>query len=302
MTSYFKYHICNSISYFSLHIPYFTLHTSYFTLHYSHSTLPIALRTAFFTPHTSHCTLPTPYFILFELFSPYPSSFLLISFLLICYLNFHELFLNIATKEFVCTVRQPGLCVRALYETIAIMLSKKMTRSWSRYNAISTNFLFPSYFILHFPTPRSIFHTCTSSQLISSELFSSHFISSHMSAKFFLAIFMSSERSSNFLISPKLVSTHLGSSARQKAWDTDAFTQKSLYKILCTTKLAQSTSQYNLVLHSLHRVLPSSTLYTRLEETPFTSSHLFVTHFNSSVCQKFLVTNRIPCAHTFYIV
>ena len=129
MTSYFIYHICNSISYFSLHIPYFTLHTSYFTLHYSHSTLPIALRTAFFTPHTSHCTLPTPYFILFELFSPYPSSFLLISFLLICYLNFHELFLNIATKEFVCTVRQPGLCVRALYETIAIMLSKKMTRS-----------------------------------------------------------------------------------------------------------------------------------------------------------------------------
>ena len=129
MTSYFKYHICNSISYFSLHIPYFTLHTSYFTLHYSHSTLPIALRTAFFTPHTSHCTLPTPYFILFELFSPYPSSFLLISFFLICYLNFHELFLNIATKEFVCTVRQPGLCVRALYETIAIMLSKKMTRS-----------------------------------------------------------------------------------------------------------------------------------------------------------------------------
>ena len=44
-------------------------------------------------------------------------------------------------------------------------------------------------------------HTCTSSQLISSELFSSHFMSSHMSAKFFLPMFMSSKRSSTFLIS-----------------------------------------------------------------------------------------------------
>ena len=77
----------------------------------------------------------------------------------------------------------------------------------------------------------------------------------------FLTIFISSEHSSTFLISPKLVSTHPGSSARQKAWDTDAFTRKSLYKILCTTKLAQSTSQYDFVLQSLHKVLPSSTLY-----------------------------------------
>ena len=72
---------------------------------------------------------------------------------------------------------------------------------------------------------------------------------------------MSSERSSTFLISPKLVSIHLGSSARQKAKDTDAFTQKNLYKILCTTKLAQSTSQYYFVLQSLHKILPSTTLY-----------------------------------------
>ena len=161
-----------------------------------------------------------------------------------------------------------------------------MTCARPRCNATpSKHFPHTSHCALH--APHSTLHTCTSSQLISSELVSSNFMSSHLSAKFFLAIFMSSERGSTFLISPKLVSTHLGSSARQKAWDTDAFTQKSLYKILCTTKLAQSTSQYNLVLHSLHRVLPSSTLYTRLEETPFTSSHLFVTHFNSSVCQTF---------------
>ena len=33
--------------------------------------------------------------------------------------------------------------------------------------------------------------------------------------------------------------------------------------LLCTTKLAQSTSQYYFVLHSLHRALPSTTLYYR---------------------------------------
>ena len=31
--------------------------------------------------------------------------------------------------------------------------------------------------------------------------------------------------------------------------------------LLCTTKLAQSTSQYYFVLHSLHKVVPSTTLY-----------------------------------------
>ena len=203
-------------------------------------------------------------------------------------------------QELACAVRQPDPCVRALCEAVAALLSKNMTCARPRCNATpSKHFPHTSHCALH--APHSTLHTCTSSQLISSELVSSHFMSSHLSAKFFLAIFMSSERGSTFLISPKLVSTHLGSSARQKAWDTDAFTQKSLYKILCTTKLAQSTSQYNLVLHSLHRVLPSSTLYTRLEETPFTSSHLFVT-FQFFCMPKILVTNRISCAHTFYIV
>ena len=46
-----------------------------------------------------------------------------------------------------------------------------------------------------------------------------------------------------------------------EAGDTDAFTQKDLDNILCTTKLAQSTSQYFFVLESLHTVLPSTTLY-----------------------------------------
>ena len=107
---------------------------------------------------------------------------------------------------------------------------------------------------------------------------------------------MSSERSSNFLISPELVSTHLGSSARQKAWDTDALytacteyspvvleetkrsciasnlNRKSFVKTtyckhgvvgICQSdsRIAQSTSQYYSVLQSLHKLLPSTTLY-----------------------------------------
>ena len=109
------------------------------------------------------------------------------------------------------------------FETVAL-LSKNMTCARPRRNATpSEHFLHTSHCALH--APHSTLHTCTShstlhlisSHLISSELFSSHFISSRMSANFFLTTFISSEHSSTFLILPKLVSTHLGSSARQKA-------------------------------------------------------------------------------------
>ena len=128
----------------TLHSPHFTLHTSQSTLHTSHSTLHTShstlhtsqstlhtshstLHTALFTPHTSHCTLHTPHFISSELFSPYPSSSLLISSLLICHLSFHESLPSTATKELACAVRQPGPCVRALCEAVAVLLSKNMT-------------------------------------------------------------------------------------------------------------------------------------------------------------------------------
>ena len=166
-------------------------------------------------------------------------------------------------RELACAVRQPGPCVRALCEAVAVLLSKNMACARPRCNATSSkHFPHTSHCTLH--TPRSTLHTCNSSQLISPELFSSQFMPSHTSAKFFLAIFMSSERSSTFLISPELVSTHLGPSARQKAWDTDAFTQKSLSKILCTTKLAQSTSQYYFVLQSVHKHFPVLLCTTKL--------------------------------------
>ena len=115
---------------FTLHTSHSTLHTSQSTLHTSHFSLLSShstLHTALFTPHTSHCTLHTPHFISSELFSPYPSSSLLISSLLICHLSFHESLPSTTTKELACAVRQPGPCVRALCEAVAVLLSKNMT-------------------------------------------------------------------------------------------------------------------------------------------------------------------------------
>ena len=112
-------------SHFTLHSPQSTLHTPHFTLLTSHCFLRtphFTLHTALFRPHTSHCTLHTPHFISSELFSPYPSSFLLI-----CHLSFHESLPSTTTKELACAVRQPGPCVRALCEAVAVLLSKNMT-------------------------------------------------------------------------------------------------------------------------------------------------------------------------------
>ena len=187
-TSHFTLHTSQSTLHtalFALQTSHFTVHTSHFTLHTSHFSLLTVLpshsklHTAFFTPHTSHCTLHTPHFISSELFSPYPSWALLISSLLICHLSFHESRPSTTTKELACAVRQPGPCVRALREAVAMLLSKNMTCARPRCNATWSK---------HFP------HTshCT--------LHTSHLSSSHMSATFFLAIFMSSERSSNFLM------------------------------------------------------------------------------------------------------
>ena len=205
--SHLKLHFALHTSHCFLHTPHFTLHTALFPLHTSHFTLHsphftlltshcflhtphFTLHTALFTPHASHCTLHTPHFISSELFSPYPSSSLLISSHLICHLSFHESLPSTTTKELACAVRQPGPCVCALCEAVAVLLSKNMTCARPRCNATSSkHFPHTSHCTLH--APKSTLHTCTSSQLISSELCSSHSMSSHMSARFFLATFMS---------------------------------------------------------------------------------------------------------------
>ena len=95
-------------------------------------------------------------------------------------------------SELACAVCQPGPCVRALCEPVALLLSKNMTCAGPRCNATpSEHFLHTSHCALH--TPHFTLHTCTSSHrkscelfsphLTSSQLFSSHPISSHMSSK-----------------------------------------------------------------------------------------------------------------------
>ena len=206
--------------------------------------------------------------------------------------------------------RAPARPVRALCEPVARLLHKNMTCARPRCDATpSKHFLHTSRCTLH--TPHFTLHTCASRStlhLISNHVSTSHLISPHLIPslltcyldKFFSTVFISSDHWSTFLIPPKLFSTHLSCSARQKAltltkkslaqnrhWAQRIFPHRSLrhrciyigkplqdtlyYKactkhfpvLLCTTKLAQSKSQYYFVLQSLHKVLPSASLYNK---------------------------------------
>ena len=200
---------------FTLHTPHFTVHTSRFSLLSSHSTLHTShstLHTSLFTPHSSRPTLHTALFTLHT--SPHLSSSHLIpahlfsshlfSYVIDAFMNHFPVLL----RELACAVRQPGLCVRALYEAVAVLLSKNMACARQGCNATSSkHFPHTSLFTPHAP------HFTLALYLNSSHLSSSHLISCLpiCQLKFFLAIFLSSERSSTYLISPKLGSTHLGS-------------------------------------------------------------------------------------------
>ena len=146
--------------------------------------------------------------------------------------------------------------------------------------------LHTSHFTLHTSShlkSRELF----SPHLTSSQLFSSHPISSHMSSKpsssqlfsshptlinlsGLLEVLLNSSqlylharkllRSERSLFHKKPLGAELAFAHR--SLDTDAFTQKSLCKILCATKLAQGTSQYYVVLQSLHTsTSPDTTSY-----------------------------------------
>ena len=150
--------------------------------------------------------------------------------------------------------------------------------------------LHSSHFTLH--TSHLHFALHTSSHLKACELFSPHLSSSHLIPSL-LTCHQSKFNCFHLIRSPinlshllELFSTHLSCSARQQAltvrgkslaqkkhwaqkvflhtntWDTNVFRQKSLSEILCTTKLAQSTSQYYFVVQSLHKARPSTTSCT----------------------------------------
>ena len=102
-------------SHCALRTPHFTLHCTLKTPHFTFPThsLHFSLLTAFFILHTSHCTLHAPHFISSELFSPYPSSSLLISSILLCHLSFHEPLPSTTSKT--CMRRAPARPVRACF-------------------------------------------------------------------------------------------------------------------------------------------------------------------------------------------
>ena len=110
-------------------------------------------------------------------------------------------------------------------------------------------------------TPRPP-HFTLALHLNSSHLSSSHLISCllicRLSSSWLSS--MSSQHSPAFHISSKLVSTHLGSSARPSTTSYHKACAEYFPVLLCTTKLAQSTSQYYFLLQSLHKALPSTTL------------------------------------------
>ena len=91
--------------------------------------------------------------------------------------------------ELACTVRQPGPCVRALCELVALLLSKNMTSARPRCNATSSNKIFTvhtalftlrtSRFTLALHTPHFISSHIIWFLLTSCHLISALFISSH---------------------------------------------------------------------------------------------------------------------------
>ena len=126
-------------------------------------------------------------------------------------------------------MRQPGPCARTLCEAVALLLSKNMTCVRPRCNATpSEDFPHSSHCTLH--TLHFALHTCTSHStlhLTSNHVSSSHLISallisphlfSHVIKVSSSQLFSSHPSTDQtFLISSKLISTHLSCSARRKA-------------------------------------------------------------------------------------
>ena len=235
-------------------------------------------------PHASHCTLHTPRFISSQLFSPYPTSALLISSLLICHLSFHESLPITTTTELACAVRQPRPCVRALCEAVAVLLSRNMTCARPRYNANTFLTLHIALFTPHTP------HFTLALHLNSSHLSSSHLIPClpicqlSSSCLFSCQVLPSTDvyykSLQKLLPSTTLYYKKLGQSTSQYYFVLQslhkAHSSTTLYYkvctnyfpvLLCTTKLAQSTFQYYFVRHSLHKTRSSTTLYYKACKT-----------------------------------
>ena len=177
--------------------------------------------------------------------------------------------------ELACAVRQPGPCVLC-----ANLLRGCCPRTWPVRDPGAMQRQANTFFTLRtalftLRTSHLHFTLHASSHLKSCELFSTHLtsphlISSHMSSRQVLlncfhpirALINLAHLLKVFLNSSQLFCRQESSYCQREVsctknierrkllhtepWDTAAFTQKSLYKILCTTKLAQSTSSTTL--------------------------------------------------------
>ena len=150
-------------------------------------------------------------------------------------------------------MRQPGPCVRALCEAVAMLLSKNMTCARPGRNATKSEHVpHVSHCTLHTP-PRT-----------------SHFT---------LALHQSLQKA------------HPSTTSYYKACTQD------IPLLLCTTKLARSTSQDYFVLQSLHKARPSITLhYIALyykASTKYVPVILCATRLAQSTSQSFFVEGSL---------
>ena len=140
--------------------------------------------------------------------------------------------------------------MRALCEAVAVLPSKNMTCARPRYNANTFLTLHIALFTPHTP------HFTLALHLNSSHLSSSHLIPS-------LPI---CQLSSSWLFSCQVLpSTDVYYKSLHKTRSSTTLYYKACTNyfpvLLCTTKLAQNTSQNYFVLQSLHKAVPSTTLY-----------------------------------------
>ena len=192
-----------------------------------------------------------------------------------------------------------------------------MTCAGPRCNATpNEHCLHTSHCTLH--TPHSTLHTCTSPHLNSSHMSSSHLMSClpicQLSSSSLFSFHLSTAQPSH-LTEASLNSSRLfctSESLRHRCIYTEEVLQNTLYYkacakhfpvLLCTTKLAQSASQYYFV--RLHKIFPTCIkLYT---QQPFTHSNLLqreaFTHnkllHTASVCTQQSLTETFSLSNLF---
>ena len=206
---------------------HFTLHSSHFTLHTSH--LHFALHTS---SHLKAC----------ELFSPHLSSSHLIPSLLTCHQSKFNCFhlirspINLShlpelfSTHLSCSARQKALTVREKSLAHKKTLGAENTNTWDT-NVFRQKKPFGKYFVLQ----------------------SLHKV---LSQYYFVVQSLHKVLTSTTLYYKACTDKALPSTTLYYEACTNHFPA-----LLCTTKLAQSTSQYYFVLQTLHKAFPSTTLY-----------------------------------------